>query len=343
MAVAAGVPTMKDVAAEAGVSKALVSLVFRDAPGASAETRARVLAAADRLGYRTNRAARLLAQRRSRLLGVSMVISSSYQAELVEAVQDAADAAGYEIVLSPVTSRHGEERAVEALLEHRCEALLLLGPALSDVELAALAAQLPVVLVGRWVTASGLDVVRSSEQDGMRQVIEHLTGLGHRRISHVRGGDDAIAADRARGYTDAMAGAGLGSEVDVVKGGRTERSGVDAAERLLALPELPSAVTVFNDQCALGVLDRLSRAGVDVPGRVSLVGYDDSPVSRLAHVGLTTVSQEPQEQGRLAVQAAVDRLDAGRTEPAETVLRPDLLVRTTTGPAADSEEPGGSR
>ena len=122
MAVAAGVPTMKDVAAEAGVSKALVSLVFRDAPGASAETRARLVAAADRLGYRTNRAARLLAQRRSRLLGVSMVISSSYQAELVEAVQDAADAAGYEIVLSPVTSRHGEERAVEALLEHRCEA-----------------------------------------------------------------------------------------------------------------------------------------------------------------------------------------------------------------------------
>ena len=159
----------------------------------------------------------------------------------------------------------------------------------------------------------------------------------------MRGGDDAIAADRARGYTDAMAGAGLGSEVDVVKGDRTERSGVDAAERLLALPELPSAVTVFNDQCALGVLDRLSRAGVDVPGRVSLVGYDDSPVSRLAHVGLTTVSQEPQEQGRLAVQAAVDRLDAGRTEPAETVLRPDLLIRTTTGPAADSEELGGSR
>ena len=102
----------------------------------------------------------------------------------------------------------------------------------------------------------------------MQQVIEHLTGLGHRRIAHVVA-VDAIAADQF-GLRRRHRRRGSGLEVDVIKGGRTERSG-STPRQLLPLPELPSAVTVFNDQCALGVLDRLSRAGVDVPGRVLLV------------------------------------------------------------------------
>ena len=122
-------PTMRDVAEAAGVSKALVSIVFRGVPGASDETRARVFAAAERIGYRANRTASMLALRRTRHLGVAMHLRNAFHAELVEAIQAAADEAGYEIVLSIVTDRHDEARAVETLLEFRCEALILLGSA----------------------------------------------------------------------------------------------------------------------------------------------------------------------------------------------------------------------
>jgi DNA-binding LacI/PurR family transcriptional regulator len=326
-------PTMKDVAAAAGVSKALVSLVFRDAPGASAGTRARVFEAAMRIGYRTNRTASLLARRRNKLLGVSMVVRNAFHAELVEDIQAAADANGYEIVLSPVTRTHSESRAIEALLEFRCEALLLLGPDCPAAELTAFSAQAPVVVIGRRVPLTVLDVVRTADDDGLGLVVDHLVGLDHRRITHARGGDGAIAADRCSGYRQAMAACGLEQYVDVIEGGATEEAGRLAAEELLARDSLPTAVAAFNDRCAIGLLDRLTRAGVDVPGTVSVVGYDDSPVSRLAHINLTTVSQEPGEQARLAVAAAVERLDSGRTAPRESVLPPRLVVRGSTGPA----------
>src|SRR6266536_2565912 len=119
-------PTMRDVAARAGVSKALVSLVFRNAPGASEQTRARVLEAADQLGYRHNRTASRLALRRTRLLGVTMSIRNTFHAELVEELQAAAAEHDYEIVVSTVTRTHDERRAIDALLGFRAEALIML-------------------------------------------------------------------------------------------------------------------------------------------------------------------------------------------------------------------------
>jgi len=329
-------PTMRDVADAAGVSKALVSMIFRGAHGPSEATRARVLAVAEQIGYRTNRTASLLALRRSKHLGVTMVVRSTFHAELVEAVQAAADEIGYQIVLSTVSRTHDERRAVETLLEFRCEALLLLGPELPTAELTALAQQVPVVVIGRRMPPRRLDVVRVAEDQGMRQVVDHLVGLGHERIAYVDGGAGTIAADRRRGYQGAMRAHGLDGQTAMFRGGSTEEDGMAAGEQLLTAPRLPTAVAAFNDHCAVGVLDRLSRAGVGVPEAVSVAGYDDSPISRLAHIDLTTVSQEPQEQARLAVRAAVDRLDGLRAGPRDTVLSPRLVPRGSTGePRAD--------
>jgi DNA-binding LacI/PurR family transcriptional regulator len=141
-------PTMRDVAEAAGVSRALVSIVFRGAPGASEQTRARVLEVADRLGFSPNRSASLLKLRRNRHLGVTMSVRSPFHAELVEDIQAAADAAGYEVVLSAVTAGRPEDRAVSTLLDFRCEALLLLGTGLDQPALAALAHRVPLALVG---------------------------------------------------------------------------------------------------------------------------------------------------------------------------------------------------
>jgi DNA-binding LacI/PurR family transcriptional regulator len=329
-------PRLEDVAARVGLSPATVSLVLSNAPGPSAATRRRVLQAAGELGYRPNRTASLLARRRSRLLGVLLEVRNSFHVELVEDLQAASEQLGYELVLSAVTRTRDERRAVETLLDFRCEALILLGPDAPPARLAALGRQLPVVAVGRRVAADGVDVVRTADDQGVGQAVAHLAGLGHRAIAYVDGGKGVIPGDRRRGYRTAMRRLGLGDRIRTIPGDHTEESGLRAATRLLGRPELPTAVVAFNDRCAVGLLDALNRAGVDVPGSLSVVGYDDSPLARLAHVNLTTVSQDTRQQAEHAVAAAVERLDEGRSEPREVVLTPRLVVRRTAGPPRSS-------
>ena len=324
-------PRLQDVAAEAGVSTASASLVLRGAPGPSGTTRDRVLDAAARLGYRPDRAASLLARRRSRLIGVVMDVRSTFHAQMVEDVHEAAEEYGYDLVLSTVTRTRDEGRAVETLLDSRCEALILLGPEAPAARLSALDRQLPVVAVGRPVPSAGLDVVRAADDEGVALAVDHLVGLGHRRIAYVDGGRGVIAAGRRRGYQRAMRRHRLGAFLRVVEGDRSEESGARAARTLFG-PELsPTAVLTYNDRSAVGLLDALLRSGVDVPGAVSVVGYDDSPLSRLAHIDLTTVSQDSRQLMRHAVAVVVERLDGGRTEHREVVVVPRLVVRGTTG------------
>jgi DNA-binding LacI/PurR family transcriptional regulator len=325
-------PRLEEVAARVGLSPSTVSLVLRNIPGPSDETRRRVLQAADELGYRPNRSASLLARRRSHLLGVSLEVRNSFHAELVEELQAASEQVGYELVLSTVTRTQNEQRAVETLLDSHCEALILLGPDAPPARLTALAKQLPVIAVGRRVQADGVDVVRSADDKGTSHVVDYLAGLGHRAITYVDGGKGIIAGDRRRGYRAAMRRHKLNGWVRIISGDHTEESGSRAAAALLDEPELPTAVVTFNDRCAVGLLDALNRAGVDVPGSVSIVGYDDSPLARLAHINLTTVSQNTQQQAEHAVAVAVERLDGERSVPREMVLSPRLVIRRTAGP-----------
>jgi DNA-binding LacI/PurR family transcriptional regulator len=326
-------PRLEDVAARVGMSPASVSMVLSNAPGPSAATRRRVLEAAAELGYRPDRTASLLARRRTHLVGVLMELGSAFHAELVADLHEAAEGRGYDVVLSAVTRTRDERRATETLVDYRCEALVLLGPVAPAAQLADLARQLPVVVIGRRVTGNGVDVVRSADADGVGQAVAHLAGLGHRAIAYVDGGRGPIAADRRRGYRTAMRRSRLGAHVQVIAGDHTEAAGTRAARALLeAGRPLPTAVVAYNDHCALGLLDAFSRAGVAVPADVSVVGYDDSSLSRLAHVNLTTVSQDARRQAEHAVAAAVERLEDGRTAPREVVLAPHLVVRGTTGP-----------
>ncbi|GAQ56148.1 LacI family DNA-binding transcriptional regulator [Streptomyces acidiscabies] len=322
-------PRLEDVAAKVGVSTASVSLVLRGVPGPSERTRRRVLKAAADLGYQVDRTASALASRRSRLLGVMVDIHSPYHAELVEHLHDAAEEVGYDLVLSTLTRTRDENTATRTLLAFRSEALILLGPTSPAETLAALDAQAPVIVVGRRITGAALDVVRTADDDGVGQLVDHLVGFGHRDIVYVDGGKGVIATDRRRGYRTAMRRHRLGDRIRVLGGDHTEAAGERAARQLLAGPELPTAVVAFNDPCAIGVLTALTRAGVDVPGRVSVAGYDNDTLSRLSCFNLTTVGQGAREQARHAVTAAVERLDQGRKAPREVVLTPQLVVRGT--------------
>ena len=142
-------PTILDIANEAGVSKGLVSMALSGASGPSAATTERVLAIAERLGYRTNRTAALLARRRTQLLGVTIIPSNVYHGELIEEIQATADATGYELVLGSIAGSRDERRTIEMLIDFRCEALLLVGPTMSADKLAPLIAGTPTVSVGR--------------------------------------------------------------------------------------------------------------------------------------------------------------------------------------------------
>jgi len=326
-----GRPTMTDVAERAGVSRALVSIVFRDVPGASAETRERVRAAATALGYAPDRRARLLSRRRTRVLGVAFALGHEFHADLVAALYRAATEHDQELALSGTTGGRDETQAVADLLALRCDALLLLGSGLSDDALATLAASVPTVVLARATPAPRLDVVRTDDVAGAVLAADHLLGLGHTALVHVDGGTAAGAEERRRGFRTAVGAAG---GADVERGGLTEDDGAAAAERLLARPVLPTGLVVFNDQSAAGVMDVLREAGHRWPEDVSVVGYDDSPLARSRWARLTTVRQDVAALAGLAVRRAVERVEDPDLPAREDLVAPSLVVRGSTGPPA---------
>ncbi|GHH42220.1 DNA-binding LacI/PurR family transcriptional regulator [Streptomyces umbrinus] len=336
---------MADVAARAGVSRALVSIVFRGRAGASQETRERVLRVADEIGYRPDSAARLLARGRSRTLGVMFTVHQAFHTDLIEGIYPEAERLGYDVLLSAAAQGRSEAKAVEALLSHRCEALILLGPDAEAAYLDELGQRAVTVSVGRREPRARVDFVHSAEAKGARQAMDHLVELGHRRIVHLDGGRGAGSAERRRAYRAAMRRHGLESEVRVIPGAHTEQSGIDIgllllAERDRGLP-LPTAVLAGNDRSAMGLLMSLTRAGVDVPRDLSVVGYDDSHLSHLMPIGLTTVRQDALLMAEHAVRFAVERLENPELEPREAVLDPKLVVRGTSGPPPHIAATGG--
>jgi DNA-binding LacI/PurR family transcriptional regulator len=323
---------MADVASRVGVSRALVSLVFRNEPGASEETREKVFAAARELGYRPDSAAQMLARSRSKVLGVMLTVRNLFHADLVEGIYPMAEQLGYEILLSATVPMRDERKAIDALLGHRCEGLILLGGHLEADYVAELGKRIPAVVVGRRFPGAEVDSVHVAEPKGVRQIVDYLVELGHRSIVHIDGGDEAGSGERRRAYLNAMRRHGLAEHIRVLPGDHTEDSGARAAHTLLAdRAKLPTAVFASNDRSAVGFLDAAWQAGLDVPGDLSVVGYDDSRLAQLSHIDLTSVRQDPERQAELAVRAVVERLDDPDMAPRELVLQPKLMVRGTTG------------
>ncbi|MFC5679374.1 LacI family DNA-binding transcriptional regulator [Aeromicrobium endophyticum] len=328
-------PTLADVAREAGVSTALVSIVMRGVPGASDATRARVQAVADGMGYVRDERARKLRQSSSRLIGVTFDLQQAFHGDLVEHLYGAAAARGYDLAISAVAPTRDEDVAIQALLRERCEVAVLLGSALDDAVLASTAQRVPLLLVARRSEVDGVSSVHSDDAGGVGLAVDHLVSLGHRRLVHVDGADAPGADDRRRGFALAVERHGLTSQAQIVPGGPTEHDGSRAAEALLYAPARPSAVVAFNDRCAAGVLDLLVRRQVDVPGDVSVVGYDDSRLAVGPHAQMSTISQNAAEMAEAAIDGALDLLDGG--DPREVVLAPHLVARSTSGPASGTE------
>jgi DNA-binding LacI/PurR family transcriptional regulator len=332
VATTAGRVTIVDVARAAATSVSSTSVALRGEPGVSEETRRRILQTADRLGYRPDQRARMLREQRPRLLGVTFTVSQTFHADVVECLYGAVDGTGYDLVLSATTRTRGELQAVESLLQDRCAALVLVSPEIGNLDLAALSARVPAVLVGSELRAESVDSVRADDRRGIRMAVDHLVATGHRDIHYVDGGAAAMGRTRREGYLAAMAAHGLAGRARLLAGRADEESGVTAAAELLAGPSRPTAVLAYNDRTAFGLLLTLRAHGVDVPGEMSVVGFDDTRLAALRGVELTSVSQDASALTAAAVRCAVARAEGTAGPGQEIVTPPRLVVRATSGP-----------
>lgn len=327
-----GRATIVDVARAAGTSVSSASVALRGEPGVSERTRAHILTVAGKLGYQPDQRARLLRQQQSRLLGVTFSVNQTFHADVIEHLYGAADAAGYNLVLSAMTPARSEPQAIDNLLRDRCETLILISPELSEAELADLGTRASVVTLGSDLRAEGVDSVRSDDWQGVTDAVDHLAGLGHRRITYIDGAASAMSSTRREAYVDAMRARGLGEQARVITGGPTEESGIEIAARLVGEGDaLPTAILAHNDMIAFGMLLTLRSNGVAVPDDVAVVGYDNTRIAALATVQLTSVSQDAARLARTAVERAIARTET--LAPAKDIVTPArLVVRETSAP-----------
>lgn len=327
-------PTILDVADRAGVSKSLVSLVMREPDRVSDASREAVLKAASELGYRPNAVARSLVQRRTNVIGVVLSdLHNPFFADVADGIEEAAVERGYRAMLSSGFLAPKRERAaIETMLELRVDGLIMLGSMMKVAKIEKVAAALPVTLLGRHTRSSGLDSVGVDDSAGAQEAVDHLVALGHRKIAHIHAGSAAGSPRRRSGYQRAMRRHGLEDQIRLVKGAFTEHGGAAAMKEILEGGELPTAVFAPNDFAALGAMEVIDGAGFDIPGDISLVGYDDLTLAALPRISLTTIGQPRADLGREAIHLVLERLDEGRERARHVVVPPSLVVRATTGP-----------
>lgn len=235
-------------------------------------------------------------------------------------------------MLGALLRTRNEQAAIHELLGYHSEALILIGGDADTRQLATVISRVPIVEIGRKVNDPAIDVVRTDGAQGVKDAVNHLVSLGHRDIVHVDGQALPAAAERRHGYQAAMRRHELHDNIRVIHGDYTEESGVRAARMLLAEGSLPTAVVAGNDECALGLIESFIREGVDVPGDISVVGFDDSRLARLSFLNLTTVRQDSVQMAEAAVHAATRRLEDETAAARHIVLPPTLIIRQTTGP-----------
>jgi DNA-binding LacI/PurR family transcriptional regulator len=316
-------PTMADVAKLVGVSRQLVGLVFRDAPGVGAETAAKIRAAAKEIGYRPNLAAQSLRRDSSNNIGFMFHADQSSMQGILPAMYKYAKGAGYNLVLSVVSESHNENDAIEELLGYRCEGLIISASDLSQNRLQKLSREIPMVSLGRRMEQVRAGMVSSNGEEGIFKVTNHLIDLGHKDIAYVHGKDMRDSQFRLEGYQAAMDARKLPQRIVEIEGDFAEIGGGEAAAKLLK-QNLPTAVVCNNDQSAFGLSHRLLQAGLQIPAQISITGYDDT-VAQYPFLDLTTARQDPDDLARFAVQDLVARIK-GEKYLSETYLTPATLV-----------------
>ena len=331
--------TLRDVALAAGVSPSTVSRALSVPNMVKHSTRTRVESAVRQLGYQPNRAARGLITGRTGNIGLIVPdMSNPFFAAVAKGVQSAAGAAAHSVFIADTDEHIDAEAGLLRALAPQVDGLILCAPR-SAPGVLDVAGSTPIVLFNQHI--DGRPAVTVDAADGMRQGIAHLAALGHRRIAFVAGPRESWAgAERERGLQLAAAATGT----DVVHIGHFPpqfQGGVAAADLVLASGA--TAVFAFNDLIALGLLSRFGMRGVSVPDQISVLGFDDIPMSSMIHPALSTVAVPTVDGGRAAVAMLLSMLTGHTDEVPQRELPTQLLVRATTGvaPVPPTDGPSG--
>jgi len=331
------VSNIYEVAKRAGVSTATVSRVLSQPSVVAPDTRRKVMAAVERLGYTPNAAATNLRTLRTKKLVVTVPdISNPFFSLILQGIEEAAQREGYSVLLGD--TQHDEQREERyALMLRRKEAdgLIFLGHRLPK-EAAALVRSMPgrapIVNGCEFSPRLGIPSVHIDNATAAADAMDHLYRLGHRRIGIVTGPlVSPLSRERLRGATLRARAEGAEHEFVVMHGDFSIESGAIAAERLLERAERPTAVFCFNDEMAMGVLQAARRHAVRVPQDLSIVGFDDIRFARHMDPPLTTIAQPMREIGEGTVRLLLDILSGKTATPASVTLPHALVVRGSTG------------
>jgi LacI family transcriptional regulator len=337
-----GTVTIQDVASRAGVSAMTVSRVINSEKNVRDKTRERVLEAIAELRYSPNTAARTLAAGEATHIGLLYSNpSAAYLSLFLVGVLDAARKAGVHLVIEPSESDNeaSQRQAARHLASANVEGVILPPPLSESVgiltELAL--AEIPVVTVAMGQIYPNLINVRMDDFKAAAEITNHLISLGHRRIGLIKGYPHHIASEeRERGFRAAVAAAGLSSEdTPVEQGYFTFRSGLIAADRLLDHVPAPTAIFASNDDMAAAVISVAHRRGLAIPGDLSVVGFDDTPMATAVWPELTTIRQPVSSMAAAAMELLLAGLrhrgPGKRLARAERVLEHELVIRESTG------------
>ncbi|BEL02891.1 LacI family DNA-binding transcriptional regulator [Actinoplanes sichuanensis] len=326
--------TISDVATAAGVSRAAVSKVIRNAYGVSPGMRRRVEAAIEELGYRPSVAARALRGSSYRLGLEIPYVSARFMSQIVEGATRAVADTPYQVVLAPADGP--EYSTLESLADGLVDGIIAVSPRVDPPWLEELARRVPIVMLGRHDDPQGYDTVVGDDAAGAGAVMEHLFALGHRRIAHLTEPEAVNVATpvtphvvRVAEYRARMAAAGLEPIIEVARWEDGDTGVREATARLLARPSPPTAIFAGHDDIALIVLAGVAAAGR--LGEVSVAGYDNTDIAQHPLIDLTSVDQQGAEMGAQAATMLLERL-RGRTERRQHMVSTRLQVRGSTRP-----------
>ncbi|GAA4481672.1 LacI family DNA-binding transcriptional regulator [Actinoallomurus oryzae] len=325
--------TIQDVAREAGVSVSTVSRAFTVPEMVRDETRHHVLATAERLGYRPNRAARGLITGKTGNLGVIVPdLSNPFFPNVLKGVQARAREADYAVFLADCDENATEEIALVQAMAKQVDGVILCSSRMSEAQLERIVGTTSLVLINRQVR--NLPAVLMDTAGGMRQAIEHLAALGHRKVAYLSGPRVSWSNRERRRGLRRFARQGI-EVVELGPFAPRFEGGSHAAD--LALAEGVTAIIAYNDLMALGVMSRLADRGVSVPAEMSVVGFDDIPMAGMATPPLTTVSMQNERAGRAAVDLLVSLLNVTGADAGDLRrgLECQLIVRASTAVPPD--------
>lgn len=330
--------TLQVIAERLAVSTATVSLALRDSTVVADQTKRKVQRVAREMGYIYNRSAASLRTSRTNILAVAFHdVSNPYFAEMLSAIDETVRSSGRTILLGTCNeSIPRQENVLSSLREYRPDGIIVcpVGGSTEDSLRNIAESGVPIVLVAREVEGLNADFVGADDRYATRLAVEHLAALGHRRIAFV-GGNDETSNGRLRhaSFVESLLALNIPYDPElVVPGDGRKRTGLDSVQKLMAMPEPPTAIVSFNDSVAFGVMHGLQKLG-KIPGKdVSVVGCDDVGDAALWVPPLTTIHNQHIEMGRLAAEMMLRRIQDPGQPPRRITLEPRLVVRETSAP-----------